>query len=680
MLKKLSFKRKGIITLFVLLFAFISLFFVNINHVNVSADTSSDSPPWDYDDLVSANEPISINYCNFVLDIHEDGNISFEQNFEVTFLHSSLTEVIFMVPYQGTIFREYNGNLQEINYLAKISNWSLELGQEGTEELRIYQDEESGFITFGIKKPNGYYKRRDTRSYTLYYDYNMWNEGVEEYDEVYINLLSGMSTMPINNVTFEINLPKPVNFESFVPYIYTGALGSSDSLVEFVVSEDGKTISSVASFDVRTGAALTYKQFLPKGYLNVHKPSSAILIISFVILLILSSIAIVLKVYGKFKQKIIAPVEVSVPEGMDPVFAEYLYKDKLTTKVFPAVIVYLANLKYIKIIEDEDNDIIKLIKLKDLQNPKEENEEIPNSIRRFYKDIFRHAKINDDGLEEIVLDNIDGRHLYDNFENMKREQENLFKKEGYIKEKKSIQTTIIVSTIFSILSIIIGLILQFKYMIGIIPNMVWGCIFVCGFMSIFIAVGLYVTKSEKRFNLVGLSFCFMGILAAVGISFTLKALPNFYLISISMVLIIFTIITPQYKTYSDNFARKKGQLLGLKKYIEYAEKDRIEKLVKDNPEIFFDILPYAYILDVSDKWIEMFEMQFGTDTSYYSTFVCIRMSTFSRSFRSVNTSFMQERSSQIRSRMSSSSGGGGGGSFGGGSSGGGGGGGSFGAR
>ena len=50
-----------------------------------------------------------------------------------------------------------------------------------------------------------------------------------------------------------------------------------------------------------------------------------------------------------------------------------------------------------------------------------------------------------------------------------------------------------------------------------------------------------------------------------------------------------------------------GGLLGLKHFIEVAKKHELEMLVNKNPNYFYDILPYAYVLDVSDKWIEKFE-------------------------------------------------------------------------
>ena len=42
------------------------------------------------------------------------------------------------------------------------------------------------------------------------------------------------------------------------------------------------------------------------------------------------------------------------------------------------------------------------------------------------------------------------------------------------------------------------------------------------------------------------------------------------------------------------------------KFIETAEKQKLESMVMDNPTYFYDILPFTYALGVSDKWIEKF--------------------------------------------------------------------------
>lgn len=58
---------------------------------------------------------------------------------------------------------------------------------------------------------------------------------------------------------------------------------------------------------------------------------------------------------------------------------------------------------------------------------------------------------------------------------------------------------------------------------------------------------------------------------------------------------------------SDKGHELKQKINGFKIFLETAEKERLETLVNENPSYFYDILPYAYVLGVSDKWIKNFE-------------------------------------------------------------------------
>ena len=50
-----------------------------------------------------------------------------------------------------------------------------------------------------------------------------------------------------------------------------------------------------------------------------------------------------------------------------------------------------------------------------------------------------------------------------------------------------------------------------------------------------------------------------------------------------------------------------GKILGFKMFIKTAEKRQIESLVEEDPKYFYKILPYAYVLNVTNKWIKKFE-------------------------------------------------------------------------
>ena len=113
--------------------------------------------------------------------------------------------------------------------------------------------------------------------------------------------------------------------------------------------------------------------------------------------------------------------------------------------------------------------------------------------------------------------------------------------------------------------------------------------------------------------------------------------------------------------------------------METAEKERLEALVYENPSYFYNILPFAYVLGVSDKWIKNFEgiamepprWYYGYDyspmTMYY--FMHRSMGNISRVMSTPNI----EKDGLFGSSSGGSFGGGGGGFAGGGFGGGGGG-------
>jgi hypothetical protein len=49
------------------------------------------------------------------------------------------------------------------------------------------------------------------------------------------------------------------------------------------------------------------------------------------------------------------------------------------------------------------------------------------------------------------------------------------------------------------------------------------------------------------------------------------------------------------------------RLLGLKKFIMEAPPEAISRLVAENPDYYYDVLPYAYVMGVSKEWSERFD-------------------------------------------------------------------------
>ena len=105
-------------------------------------------------------------------------------------------------------------------------------------------------------------------------------------------------------------------------------------------------------------------------------------------------------------------------------------------------------------------------------------------------------------------------------------------------------------------------------------------------------------------------------------------------------------------------------------FLETAEKERLETLVFDNPKYYYDILPYAYVLGVSDVFTEKFEGIALEPPEWYrgtSAFDRVLMFSFMnstlRSCQQAMTSAPQTSSSGGGGFSGGGSGGGGGGSW-----------------
>ncbi len=117
-----------------------------------------------------------------------------------------------------------------------------------------------------------------------------------------------------------------------------------------------------------------------------------------------------------------------------------------------------------------------------------------------------------------------------------------------------------------------------------------------------------------------------------------------------------------------------GKINGFKNFLETAEKDKLEALVDDDPAYFYNILPYAYVLGVSDKWMKKFESIAVEPPQWYYGYCPYNYIVFSHFMRdTMNTASNAMVSMPVQSGSGGSFSSGGGGFAGGGAGGGGGG-------
>lgn len=110
-----------------------------------------------------------------------------------------------------------------------------------------------------------------------------------------------------------------------------------------------------------------------------------------------------------------------------------------------------------------------------------------------------------------------------------------------------------------------------------------------------------------------------------------------------------------------------GRIFGFRDFLVNCEAEKLEMMVMEQPTYFYDILPYTYVLGISDKWIKQFKELGSQPPQWYKGTGHFDINTFGI--------FMNRtmHSATVAMTSSPNSGGSGGGVSGGGSGGGGGG-------
>jgi uncharacterized membrane protein YgcG len=528
------------------------------------------------------------------------------------------------------------------------------------------------------------------QTYVIKYTYNLGKDPVKNYDELYYNIIGNEWDTVIGNVTFTITMPK--EFDSSKLGFSSGTTGSTDnSKVKYSVS--GNKITGSYDGVLGVGEALTIRCELPEGYFVGAGLSINIMdYIMFLIPIIFLGIAILLWYKFGRDDQVVETVEFYPPAGFNSLEVGFLYKGKADNQDVTSLLIYLANKGYIKITEIEKKSLFskskefKITKLKEYDG-NNVNEQI--FLHGLFTRLSSFTPLFSDESKRYVdiFDEVTSRELCNNFYiTMNKILSNINNKEN---KNKIFEKSASGKTIFIILMIIatyclitIPPILTYGEAGMLIVALLFpGIGFTVMFSMLFgetqtIYVNGKATHSSIGTKLFGLVWggMFGGMPWAFIVLPALLQDPTYligYIIGLGCVLgmVICLKYLPKRTPYGNEIL---GKLRGFKNFLETAEKEKLEAMVMEDPTYFYNILPYTYVLGVSDKWIKKFESISLQAPSWYDSPNAFDMV----SFGTFMNSTMVSAQSVMSSSPSSDSGGGGssgGGSSGGGSGGGGGG-------
>jgi len=502
-------------------------------------------------------------------------------------------------------------------------------------------------------------------SYSISYDYDIGLDKNNKYDELYFNIIGTEWDTNISNVTFKITMPKEFD-ASKLGFSYGQYGYSNTDNISYDV--DGNVITGSFDRTLLAGEGLNVRLELPEGYFIRKSVSSSLLECWYYIIPILGVLFsyLIWKKYGKDDQ-VVDIVSFYPPENMNSLDVAFAKKGSVNSNDAVSLLVYLASKGYIKIVEDKKSKsrfTIQKVKEYDGNNKEEE---------LFFRGLFKKVwdSISSDELNESFYLTINSILTKKNSTANRKE---IFNNKSSNKRYILFLFMLITSSLSTIIPAL-GYKLSDVIFSIIICNLI-------GIVALIIVAIIYDNNCTKKGLNSALGFAFFFVLALAVANFTIIGfeyiyydtvyLIGFILCMVCTYLIYFFYLIVTKRTEYGN--KVLGEVNGFKKFLETAEKDKLESLVHDDPSYFYNILPYAYVLGVSDAWIKQFEGIAIAPPDWYESADTFDYYRFNRSLNRTIHSASRVMNSVPQSSGGSSSGGGfSGGGFSGGGSGGGGG-------
>ncbi|MGN0812119.1 MAG: DUF2207 domain-containing protein [Candidatus Coproplasma sp.] len=522
-------------------------------------------------------------------------------------------------------------------------------------------DEYSGFIAADIGDYSN--KTGETHTYKLTYAYAITKP--TNANAIFLNAIGFGWDCEIERANITLRLPEGFKSESSCYYV-------GKTTVKTPVAEkydNGVIKLSVENLAKENG--VTFDLYFNEGVLSV-KTEAAPFYLILIIGCVLYIVMIVVKLLC-FNKGDVTPVTcVEAPDKMDPLEMGKLIDNKVDRSDVTSLIFYWANNGNLKIDLSEwdeggNNKNITLIRL---------TQRLPENAPEHQKIMFERLFAKGDMVRVSSLS-----------ESFYITVDTVTKKVNAKHNKLYNSTSMGVAFIFTLLGALFMGLTPLVYGMFTISGKLRSIISLFSLIPAFMVYLLTLSVKYSRYKkkkttsvlsivgIVALCAVFTALYVWIVPSYIMETLPKILICVFGFAIVIWSV---NIVSRTDEYTEKLNHILGFRDFIESVEKDRLETMVEENPELYYNVLPYAQVLGVSDVWEDKFKSLTVNPPSWvvgYHGFDVFDLIIFNHVMHSMNRSM----ATSMTSRPQASSGGlSGGGGFGGGGGGGHGGGGGFG--
>ncbi len=513
----------------------------------------------------------SVEYTLFETNIKLNKNrtIDVKENYNVYFINDT-----------KTLTRKLNGTINEIrpDKSSLIIN-SVVSNIKSNSKINVKEKNKVKEVKIDVDG-----SQDEVNEYSLSYKVDLGKDASRKNDEFYYDLVNDLNS-PISSFNFTITLPDNVK-PSQVKFLIDGKYNLRED--DLTLNYDKNKITGTYNLLLEKNQKLSIRIEYKDGYFtstsdNFNKLNYLVLILpTFTLILIF----FYWFKYGK-GNKLNIRKSSAIPYKFDPAEIGYLYKGSCEEMDLVTLIIFLANKGYIKIIENDDG--YKLGKENSFKFVKMKEYEGNNAAQKIiFENLFKESDV-------VELENIE-YHFFDKIIEAKSMLEN---HDNY---KKLFFTDINFKKLVSLILIVLSTVLVNVTPINIFINNYILSIFI----SLILSLGLYIifVLNIKWLLKIILGFGSVGAISYFEIT-SLMSRPEqlqIYIIGTILILILSFIYTklPNRTKYGNKVL---GDIYGLKMYLETITEKEIREKMEENPNFYFDMMPYAYVIDSFDIWI-----------------------------------------------------------------------------
>ena len=501
-------------------------------------------------------------------------------------------------------------------------------------------------------------------TYTIHYTLVYPDDRITSADFLTHTVLGTDCTTSIGNFTFHIDFDKPLPADLYL-LTYSGSWDTDTNELE-VESYVSETSITGEAKGVAPYKGITLHAMLPEGYWQDVMHGGNSLNIIFFICFVLAAMGTLGMLLIRRRPRPLKVIEYSVPNGFTSAEVGVIIDGMADVKDLTSLIVWFASKGYLKIRELEANQLasdgktkasskgkdIELIKLRDLP------EDAPEYQKIFWNVFFKKH-------DSMVLSKMGNK--YEQIHKAQRALDDFFTGERTLLTGSTKLTLLLFASFFLGFMTLwtSSSVTSYEFELGMMAGFGW--LLPTAFFTI---LRLYFSHYDMLVHNIWIYLQYLVIIlcgigevylfAEVLYSPANMALPLTVYVAIIATGWLFALLGGRLEVDTAYRRENMSLLLGFREFIDKSELPMLKALVDETPTLFYDILPYAVIFGLTDKWQKQFE-KIGVEAPqwYESSTVGISGLKASQQLTShINNSISKSVESISHSSSSSSSGGG----------------------